>query len=227
MRLVVVHDKSKWVPAVKSAPVTTTPPRELWKRFDASLSIEPADAKSFIPVKTGDTVTDYMDVRIKGYLSTFADANETDRQGEYVIPGAFADTIAKFMTNPVMLKDHVNMVAYLVGNFTKMTEDVRGLYVEGLLSNSPDCRDTRFKVAEGMLKTMSIGGLWYYKEDGRGIFKVDLFEGSLTPVPANPKAIISTRSLSDADYKHLKRLGRDEIITRLNLKELPDQKMAA
>ena len=67
-------------------------------------------------------------------------------------------------------------------------------------------RDTRFKVAEGHLKTLSMGGLFHYKEDGRGIFKVDLWEGSLTPIPANPDATFSVRSLTD-DEKHFIKSG--------------------
>jgi hypothetical protein len=61
--------------------------------------------------------------------------------------------------------------------------------------------DIRFKVAEGVLKCLSMGGIFYYREDKRGIFKVALWEGSLTPIPANPDAIVSVRSLTDIEVK--------------------------
>lgn len=171
--------------------------------FDASVDISSPEAKSFDVVKEGDKVVDYHNVRIKGYLSTFVGTTPADRDGDYVKPGAFADAIPKFMRNPVMLVNHRNDVISLVGSFTKMKEDDRGLYFEGVLSNSPDevTRSVRFKVAEGILRTASMGGLFHYEADGRGIFRVDLFEGSLTPIPANPDAIYSVRSLTDAEAK--------------------------
>ena len=75
---------------------------------------------------------------------------------------------------------------------------------KALLSNAPDNISTRFNVAEGHLRTLSMGGLFHYKEDGRGIFKVDLWEGSLVSIPANPDAIVSTRSLTDDEAKAVK-----------------------
>jgi HK97 family phage prohead protease len=173
------------------------------KRFDASMSLE-GDAKTFSTVKDGDTLCDYRDVALKGYLSTWATPNDLDRQGEYVMRGAFAQTLKTFLENPVMLRDHINMTSCLVGSFTKVVEDDKGLYVEGQLSNAPDVQSIRFKVAEGHLKTLSIGGLWFFKEDGRGIARAELFEGSLTPIPANPKALVSVRKLNEQERQYLK-----------------------
>ncbi len=149
-------------------------------------------------------VSDYQNVRIRGYLSTFSAATPADRQGHYVLPTAFDETIPKFLKrNPVMLMDHWNRVENAIGMFEVVRPDSKGLYVEGLLSNSPLPAAThcRYIVAEGILRTMSMGGFFYFDESGRGIFKVELFEGSLTPIPVNPDAIISTRSLSGEDRK--------------------------
>lgn len=174
------------------------------KRFDAGISLEDAGAKSFTTVKTGDVISDYRDVTIRGYLSTFRGTTESDRQGDYVDEGAFKETIPRFKQNAVMLRDHTNLVEYLVGGFTTVREDAKGLFVEATLSNAPDVQSVRFKIAEGWLKTLSMGGLFHYKEDGRGIFKVDLWEGSLTPIPANPDARFSTRALTDDEKKSVK-----------------------
>lgn len=172
-------------------------------RFDAALNLGAPDAKKFDEVKDGDVVVDYKDVRIKGYLSTFKNTTESDRDGDYVEPGAFKETIPTFMQNPVLLTNHRNDVQSIAGLFDIVREDDKGLYVEAKLSDSPadHMKDIRFKVAEGSLKTLSMGGLFHYKEDGRGIFKVNLWEGSLTPIPANPDAIISTRALNEAEVK--------------------------
>ena len=172
--------------------------------FDAAIVVSSPDAKKWEEVKdAAGTVIDYRNVTIKGYLSTFRHVTESDRDGDYVERGAFTETIPNFMKNPVLLVNHQNSVKTLGGRFTPVKEDEKGLYVEALLSNSPseDMRDVRFKVAEGSLRTLSMGGVFHYKEDGRGIFRVMLWEGSLTPVPANPDAVFSVRSLTDAEIK--------------------------
>ena len=174
------------------------------KRFHADVELE-LDGKKVETLKDGDgNIIDYRNVRMRGYLSTFKNVTESDRQGDYVEPGAFRDTLKRFMQNPVMLTDHRNSVANLAGTFVEMKEDKSGLHFEALLSNAPGNVDVRFKVAEGMLRTTSMGGIFHYKEDGRGIFKVDLWEGSLTPIPANPDARFSVRELDDTDRKYMR-----------------------
>lgn len=196
MRFVKVRSSTKQAPAPQ-------PSAKKVLRFDAALGLDAKDSKKFDVVKDGDVVVDYRDVRIKGYLSTFKNTTESDRDGDYVEEGSFKETIPQFMRNPVLLVNHRNDVQSIAGMFDIVREDAKGLYVEAQLSNSPAewMKDVRFKVAEGSLKTLSMGGMFHYKEDGRGIFKVTLWEGSLTPVPANPDAIISTRSLTDAEAK--------------------------
>jgi HK97 family phage prohead protease len=172
-------------------------------RWDSAMNLnESPDAKKFTEVKNPDgVIVDYRDVKLKGYLSTFQGTTPADRDGEYVLPGAFTETITTFMKNPVLLVNHQNSVASLAGGFSVVREDRRGLYVEADLSNAPGNIDVRFKVAEGYLRTLSMGGLFHFDETGRGIFRVNLFEGSLTPIPANPDALFSTRSLTDAERK--------------------------
>ena len=161
----------------------------------------PADDKS--------PIVDYQDVVIEGYASTFVGTTPADRDGDYVMPKAFDKTLAKFRENPVMLLDHQNSVAALAGSFEKIGTNERGLAVRGRVSNAPGLRDTRFKIVEGHLKSFSMGGLFYYNDDGRGIEEVELFEASLTPVPANADALFQVRSVSinecaKACKKHLR-----------------------
>jgi HK97 family phage prohead protease len=188
---------------VEQPPIT--PGKHKTLRFDGTLPIECMDTKKAKPIKDGDgQVIDYRDVTIKGYLSTWGNV---DRDGEAVERGAFKETIKTFMAgNPVLLIQHRNNVSDIGGKFTVMREDEKGLYVEAEISNSPALADVRFKLMEGSLKTMSIGGIWHYKEDGRTIFKVDLFEGSLVAIPANPKAIIQVRELNDEDKRRMEEL---------------------
>lgn len=172
-------------------------------RFDAAMLLDAPGVKSFSEVKdAAGKVTDYRDVSVKGYLSTFGGQ---DRIGDVVLPGAFKDTIPTFMRNPRLQVDHRNSAEYTVGSFTKVAEDAKGLYVEAVLSNSPGevASDIRFKVAEGHIKALSMGGYFHYLQDGRTIEKVDLYEGSLVAVPMNPEAMISIRELTAEDEKNL------------------------
>ena len=175
--------------------------------FTARLDLSAPGVKAYTEVKDGDRVTDYRDVRIKGYLATFGTPLAMDRQGEYIEKGAFLDTLPRFMANSALFISHRNEVERLAGSFEKVNEDEKGLYVEAVLSNSPAdwMKDVRWKVAEGHLRSLSIGGIFHYKEDGRGIFRVDLHEGSLTPVPANPDAVFSVRSLTPDEERALSR----------------------
>lgn len=178
-------------------------------RFDSWCDLGAPDAKKFETVKDKEgNVVDYRDVILKGYLSTFKATTESDRQGDYVEPGAFTETLARFKKNPVLLANHRNGVESVVGTFTTIREDKTGLYVEAKLSNSPAPTqlDVRFKVAEGSLRALSMGGIFHYKEDGRGIFKVDLWEGSIVAIPANPDALFAVRELTAEDNERLAEL---------------------
>ena len=182
-------------------PATVPPAQRKVLHFDATVELEVPDVKKIQVIKDGEKVVDYRDVSIRGYLSTFANALKADRDGEYVMPGAFEETLKRFRTNPVMLIDHRNAVGNIAGSFTTAEEDAKGLYVEGMLSNAPGNIDVRFKLVERHLKTMSIGGIFHFSEDRRGIFKVDLFEGSLVAVPSNPEAIVSVREATEQEIK--------------------------
>jgi len=185
---------------VRSRDCRAAPP--VMKRWESALDLSQPGVKTYETVRTGDVVSDYRHVRIKGYLSTFG---TVDRQGDYVEPGAFAETLQRFRLNPVLLADHTNRTQYLSGSFTLLREDARGLYVEGRLSDAPDVQSVRFKVVEGHLRTLSMGGVFHYRaDDRRRIYKVDLWEGSLTPIPANQDALLSVRSLTDIERRFVK-----------------------
>ena len=118
-----------------------------------------------------------------------------DRDGDYVRKTAFDKTLKSFMTNPVMLIDHDQKVSSVAGSFQKVQTDANGLSVVGMVSNAPGLKDIRFLVAENHLKTLSMGGLFMYGSDGKAIDEVELWEGSLVAIPANPDAKFSVRSL--------------------------------
>ncbi len=186
-----------------SASAVVSPERRKLKLWNAELAIKTPGARTYAvyadPKDDKSEIVDYKNVVVEGYLSTFVGTTPKDRDGDYVEEHAFDKTLARFKENPVMLIDHRNSVESLAGSFTKIGVSSEGLMVQGLLSNAPGLRDTRFKVVEGHLKSMSMGGIFYYKDDGRGIQEVELFEGSLTPVPANPDAQFMVREVTAKD----------------------------
>jgi uncharacterized protein len=166
-----------------------------------TMDLGAAGAKGFTTVKDGDAILDYRDVKITGYLSTWDDL---DRDGEKVRRGAFQQTIGAFLgKNPVLLVNHERTAQSTVGRFTKLVEDDKGLYVEAMISNSPDPFTTgvRWKVAEGVLRTLSMGGMFHYDTDRKTIRRVDLHEGSLVPVPSNPGCTVSVREVTPGSAK--------------------------
>lgn len=186
------------------SPTPPASPRAKLFAVRTQVQLQDGDGKGFEPVKDeSGEVCDYRNVRIKGYLSTWRETTAADRDGDAVEKGAFTETIPMFMRNPVMLLNHRNSTENICGSFTVVREDDRGLYVEGTLSNAAtdDLRRVRCLVAEGHLRTLSMGGMFYYREDGRSIFKVSLWEGSLVAIPANPDAIVSTRALTSDEEK--------------------------
>lgn len=225
MKLIVTHDRKRFLRLADTAAQAllisengAPPPDEAdrLKVWEARLPVELTDEKAMTVVKEGDRVVDYENVGIKGYLSTFGN---TDRHGETVAEGAFTETLKVFKQNPVLLMDHSNRVANLVGGFTKIQEDAKGLYIEAKISNAPDLAGVRFRVVEGVLKALSIGGIWHFAPDGRTIEKVHLFEGSLVPIPANPEALVSARSLTDAEKKFVRRHGVKAFAGQWHVKE--------
>lgn len=170
------------------------------RHFEADTILDGVETK-FTEVKKDTATIDYVDVRITGYASTFVGTTKADRDGDYIMNGAFREFLPEYKTNPVILIDHRNSSHEIAGSFDKISEDTRGLAVDGRISNAPGLTDIRFKLVEKHLKTLSIGGLFYFIEDGRGIEKVRLFEVSLVAVPSNQDALFQVRGIDLSDMK--------------------------
>jgi HK97 family phage prohead protease len=163
------------------------------EKIDGFISIK-ADKPTYREVKdAAGNVIDYLDVKIEGYANTF----EVDRGNEQVIPGAFAEHLEEYLENPILLCDHDRDTKSACGLVRAAYEDSVGLRVSGMLTNSPDpkMRDLRFKVVEGVLRTFSIGGLFYGKALGDKIilYKVELREISIVTVPMNKKSLFEVK----------------------------------
>jgi HK97 family phage prohead protease len=130
--------------------------------------------------------------RVAGYLSTFGNA---DREGDYVDPEAFKKTVKDIKKNRggmlPMLINHTSNTKSQAGAFDKFKVDENGLYVEGYIVESNETEHERRLIKAGALNTFSMGGLFTYERDDKNrliIKEVDLLEGSIVTIPANPKA---------------------------------------
>lgn len=152
------------------------------KQFKGNKSFELADFKA---------VEENGLVKISGYANN---KNIADRYGDIPTPfnRSYVYELEEYRRNPVLLLDHEAEVKKLCGTVTEIREDERGLYFEGVLSNSdlPEVKHARTLIKEGMLKTVSIGGIWLYEdmENPAHLTLAKIFEISLVAIPADTYA---------------------------------------
>ena len=152
------------------------------KSYKANKDIELTDFKA---------VEENGVVKISGYANN---KNIADRYGDIPTPfnRSFVYELEEYRRNPVLLLDHEAEVKKLCGTVTEIREDERGLYFEATLSNSdlPEVKHARTLIQEGMLKTVSIGGIWLYEdiENPAHLTLAKIFEISLVAIPADTYA---------------------------------------
>lgn len=150
----------------------------------------------------------------EGYGSVF---NITDKGGDIVASGAFAETLAAAKTAgrlPAMLWQHRQ--AEPIGVYTSMEEDSIGLRVKGKLALKTARGAEAYELMKmGALSGLSIGyrvrdDSWDRVTGVRTIKKADLYELSLVTLPMNDasrvsavKAIEELDSLSEIE-RHLR-----------------------
>lgn len=127
--------------------------------------------------------------RIEGYASLF---NVPDLNGDTVLPGAFAASLARARNGLPLLYQHE--AATPLGRWTHLKEDSRGLYVRGvLLLDSPKAREVHALIAGAAIDGLSIGfrtvrARRHARRAGRFIEAADLWEVSVVTFPMAPGA---------------------------------------
>ena len=124
---------------------------------------------------------------IKGFANTV----DRDRIGDVILPSAFKKTLPEYMENAVLLFQH--NWDKVIGKVYKAEIKDEGLYIEAEISQAKDVEDVRTKIAEGSLKTFSIGYnelvADYDEENACNVIKeLELLEISVVTIPCNPKA---------------------------------------
>ncbi len=148
----------------------------------------------------GLSVKDVSDAGIiEGYGSVFGGA--PDSYGDIVMPGAFAETLAKHRregTMPLMLWGH-QAGELPIGNWTDMAEDGKGLWVQGQV----DIEDPVGVRVHRALKRKAVRGLSIGyetierktdpKRPGVSLLeKLELWEVSPVNFPAQRRALVDT-----------------------------------
>lgn len=129
----------------------------------------------------------------EGYGSVF---NIQDSYRDIVMPGAFAESLAKHKTKgsmPALLWQH--QPSEPIGVWEEMKEDETGLFVRGklLIDDDPLARRAYAHLKAGSISGLSIGFMtlvdeWDREAKVNRLKKVDLWETSIVTFPANDAA---------------------------------------
>lgn len=135
----------------------------------------------------------------QGYGSVF---NSVDRVGDRIIPGAYAETLSKFVSDGFIGWGHDWNDP--VATVDRAEERTKGLWLKATFHTHPEAQRARGIVRERMDRGKSMGlSIGYQplewkwvKDEGaewetREITKIDLYEVSLVTVPAEPKARVA------------------------------------
>ncbi len=153
-----------------------------------------------------------------------------DWYGDVVEPGAFQASLAQWQAKgklPKLLLQHDPK--NIIGKWTEMREDARGLYVEGkLFLQLGLAKATHTLMKEGQLDGLSIGfnipdgGQVFDKTEGVNRIKtVDLWEVSVVTFPANEAAQVEAVKAALQNPREFERQLRDVLgLTQSEAKKL-------
>ena len=162
---------------------------------------------------------------VEGYASTWT--KTPDSYGDIVIKGAFTETLMKRKATghpfPLCFNHDFDQI---IGSVFEAEEDDYGLKIKASFLNTPAAQEKRELVKEGIVWQFSfaysiLGAERPTEEEKRqGIYqkltKLDLYEVSLVPVPANQTAIVTeVKNDEDVEVKAGKRnSAKDEALIR-------------
>ena len=123
-------------------------------------------------------------MRFAGYAAVF---DRPDRGGDVVRPGAFAASLARAGSVPVLWQ---HAPARPIGRIDYLQEDKRGLRVIGRLSDGAAGREAAALLKEGTVRGLSFG---YRVREAKGerpreLTELELVEVSLVTFPMQPRA---------------------------------------
>ena len=142
---------------------------------------------------TGLEIKSLSNREFEGHGSIFGN---TDLGGDVVQRGAFKSSLIEHQqkgTLPMMFWMHDS--SRVPGKWTEMSENEDGLYVKGVLADTPLGNEVHELLKMDAVRGLSIGYMAKdsdWKEDGTRILKeVDLWEVSVVSLPMNPLANVT------------------------------------
>jgi hypothetical protein len=143
-----------------------------------------------------------------GLFSGYASTYNVDLQGDRVIPGAFAQSIKDKKGKVPIFANHEEWIGFSTG----LAEDGKGLALTGKLALGNTVSQNTYALLQEAAALdfrvgMSIGFMakqWDYEDDIRTLSEIDLWEVSITPFPAQPKAYVADVKTWRDFEKHLR-----------------------
>lgn len=134
------------------------------------------------------TIKDVIDTDHGGFLAVASTA-AVDRDGESILPGAFEPLPESI---PIYHGHDWQKGATPIGRGRPFYEGEQ-LMVDAKFASTDRAQEIRTLVAEGIIDSVSVGflnGRRTKGADGPEVTSGDLFEASLTAIPANPEAVL-------------------------------------
>ena len=193
----------------------------------------------FLPLDLKMEDESSMRGHFKGHGAVFGNI---DLGGDVIQGGAFTKSLSEWSAKgqlPQLLWYHNN--EEIIGEWTKMVEDEKGLYVEGKLWVNGESRIERAVQAYNVLKSNSVKGLSIgyrvkdqdYQEQMDGsiitmLKEIELFEVSIAPWAMNPLAsVTAVKSKIDNDGNLLSKREVEKILRDSGLSKRQSQAFIA
>lgn len=173
------------------------------------ITLEGVTEKAVAEAATGDLM-------VEGWLARY---NDPDRAGEYFMPGAFQRAVDAVKAGRVPLLYQHREGAQL-GQITELEEKAGGVWMKAVVPKPVEtwAADVYDKLKRGMVSGLSAKGVFtkmLLPEGGAKIRNVDLWEGSVTPVPVGASAAIEVvaqkalDTMEEPDLSHFDRALED------------------
>lgn len=156
-----------------------------------------------------------------GKLTAVASSASVDRDGEVILPSAFAKHLDRYRANPVILASHTHRspdgTPTIIGSATRIAIEEATLVFDMAFARTPLAQQWQSLYEDGHARAFSVGfipiaGEWKEQAEGNVYVwtEVELLEISAVPVPANPEALVR-----DLDGKELERLIDERVAKAL------------
>lgn len=146
---------------------------------------------------------------IIGYGSTWGNS---DLVGDVVAPNAFTKSLSSGKKIKMLWMHDWREP---IGVWTSITEDEKGLRVEGKLSNTAKSNEIKNLLRDGAIDGLSVSFMtkdYEYKGDNRIIKEAELLEISVVSRPCNEQALISeVKSVEDMTEREFEKKLRDAV----------------